>query len=170
MKQLRSISLIVFLSLTLLSACQSYAPEINTELDEASQSNEPADAYPIEGAPQIDLVPADSALAYPIPEEALPFLVGSWTLINKTENGVEIDNSEKVMILREDNTYEISSTEGYFTGMWTDRVNSLEALLILDSGTEAAVAYNILEITEDSLHLSYLENGIEIHEQYVPTD
>jgi len=167
MKSLQSIRSILFVALILLSACAN-----GSSINEAGGSDT---SYPTGGTGSnadypIAKANADPSLAYPIPEEDLKILVGSWILTSRTENNVAQELVEKRLILDDDGRYELDLPDGKVNGVWSASATLNEAILIFDLGTDRANVYEIMEISEGHLHIKSDQDGLVINEFYRPAD
>jgi hypothetical protein len=162
MKRFLAISLIFFLSVIALSACQTETPTKN------AVAGEPG--YPVDETVEPVNTYNDASLAYPIPEEALLELPGVWVLSARTENGVQQELIEKRLTIRKDGSYEITTASGSVTGNWSAMVNSMGATLLLAPENDIATAYNIPEITGNGFLLTYMQDSLKIEEQFVVDD
>ena len=158
---------IFFLFLILLSACQTNATTNNSDIS-STRNNE--EAYPVNQSNTISSAQSDVSSGYPIPEEHAVILSKTWVLSTREENGISQVPIEKTFILTEDGSYEIITADNISTGTWTTRTTSSGITLLLDIGTANVSMYEIQEMSEDSLWIRFRQDGIEITEQYLPTD
>ena len=165
MKRMLTKNIIFFLFLMMLSACQSDATGIDSNISSTSIGDE---AYPVDQSYPINNDQTDVFSAYPIPEEHIALLAKTWVLSAQTENGISQEPIEKTLILYEDGRYEIITADNTSTGIWTTRTTSSGTELFLDIGTANALLYEIQIMNPDSLLILFHQDGIEIEEQYLP--
>ena len=163
MKRFSALSLIIFIAIGLLSACQT---DSGTKEPDISVTGYPAGDESI----HVDTVESDASLAYPIPEEDLALLTGSWVLSSRIENNTLQKVTEKRLTLNEDGSYEIVTPDGSSSGVWIANANMIEAVLVFDLGTSRSIAYSITELNADSLQIRFQQEGDEIVEEYLSVD
>ncbi len=167
MKRMLTKNIIFFLFLMMVSACQSDATGIDSNISSTSIGDE---AYPVDQSYPINNDQTDVFLAYPIPDEHIALLAKTWVLSAQTENGISQEPIEKTLILGENGSYEIITAENTSTGTWTTRTSPSGTTLFLDIGTADVSLYEILEMGENSFRITFQQDGIEIEEQYLSTD
>lgn len=162
-----------------MTACQAdrNVPEDTQapNADEGAQiENESADtvgetgeeSYPIQ-----EFIPVFSGDdAYPISEDDLQLLVRTWSRTAYSENGILQDPGEKTLRFNADGSYEIITVEGTKTGNWTAGLTAIESTLILDSGTQEILTFEIVNLQEALLNLRSTRDDITIDEEYLPAE
>lgn len=167
MKRMLTRNIVFFLFLCMLSACQSNAETIDSNISSPGNGDE---AYPVNQSYPISSYQNDVTSAYPIPEEHIALLSKSWILSARAENDVSQEPIEKTLILGEDGRYEIITADNTSTGTWTTRTTPSGTTLFLDIGTANVSLYEILEMGENSLHIQYQQDDLKIDEKYISTD
>jgi hypothetical protein len=182
-KKMSTLFLILILTGGLLTACsknpieETKAPQVSADADEppiADPETPPPDvesganpeAYPVDAPTS---APEESVeLAYPINEEDINLLIGSWVLVSYEENGNAVTPTEKRLTFAADGSYEYLKEGETLTGTWETNLTASQAALYMDPILDDIPLIVIVEITEDTLHLSYNIGGIPFDEIYQP--
>jgi hypothetical protein len=171
--------LFLMLMVLILTACQAEAPQeeacpIDLTTGEYTEDCLPilnedeteATAYPVEEI--ITVIGDDSA--YPITEADLSLLLKTWRLTTYAEDGVESKPPFRFVTFYDDGGYAIATEPDLLTGNWTTVLREEESTLILDSGTDQEVQYQIIDLGEAELHLRTWQDDVQIDEGYEPDD
>ena len=166
--------IILIILLLALTACSTDQPtEVVTETPPEENIEQPPSepgeeaSYPVQ---EFVIPPVVDPSAYPITDEDLQMLIGSWSLTYYAENGKSMGSGYRLLRFNEDGTYEVSTESGSRTGEWTAKLYAVESMLILDPGTSNALTFRIDELTQAVLNLSITMNGVEIEEGYLPAE
>lgn len=158
--------LLILLAAT-IAACQPLQTEpINNQSPERAIPEQAEEtAYPITEqeytAPQIEA-------AYPITEEDIQMLIGTWSLIGHSADGVPQDPDLKTLHFKVDGSYEMITETETVTGQWSTRLLAIESTLILETDTGERLNIQITDLSDSLLSLTYYQDGMFIEEDYQP--
>ena len=173
--KIRLLTMITLIVLSIsLGACKTtetstMVPE--TVIDQTEGQNDTGEtavnqAYPLETAEK----PIQQEMAYPISQDDIQMLIKAWSLTETYVEGAIQENKEKILEFNSDNTFQIITPENTITGNWSVRLFATESNLILNQMDGAFTSYQIVELEQDSLILSSIQDGKPIEEHFTPAN
>ena len=178
--KIRFSSLLILIVVVLaLTACQANANDrgaTQAPNGEEGVQTENGSAYPAgesgeESYPVQEFIPIfNSDDAYPVSEEDLQLLLRTWSRSAYSENGILQDPALKTLRFNADGSYEIVTEEGTRTGNWTAGLTAVESTLILDTGTDEVLTFEIVNLQEALLNLRSMREDITLEEEYLPAE